>query len=98
MEISLKRCCDRNPNYGTIGNLVCGFVFLLSVFATHTLTVLERAAFYRSVGINPYEYNVQVIEKTNETAARAFPVILNTKHPDFLSGSNSVRISNLKWH
>ncbi|MUG94838.1 magnesium-protoporphyrin IX monomethyl ester (oxidative) cyclase [Scytonema sp. UIC 10036] len=57
--------------------------FLLSVFATHTLTVLERAAFYRSVGINPYEYNVQVIEKTNETAARAFPVILNTKHPDF---------------
>jgi magnesium-protoporphyrin IX monomethyl ester (oxidative) cyclase len=57
--------------------------FLLSVFATHTLTVIERASFYRSVGINPYEYNVKVIEKTNETAARAFPVILNTSHPDF---------------
>lgn len=57
--------------------------FLLSVFATHTLTVLERASFYRSIGINPYEYNIQVIEKTNETAARAFPVILNTDHPEF---------------
>lgn len=57
--------------------------FLLSVFATHTLTVLERASFYRSIGINPYEYNVEVIEKTNETAARAFPVALNTSHPDF---------------
>ncbi|ARV59656.1 magnesium-protoporphyrin IX monomethyl ester (oxidative) cyclase [Nostocales cyanobacterium HT-58-2] len=57
--------------------------FLLSVFATHTLTVLERASFYRSIGINPYEYNIQVIEKTNETAARAFPVILDTNHPEF---------------
>lgn len=57
--------------------------FLLSVFATHTLTVLERANFYKSLGIDARDYNIQVIEKTNETSARAFPVILNTKHPKF---------------
>jgi magnesium-protoporphyrin IX monomethyl ester (oxidative) cyclase len=58
--------------------------FLLSVFATHTLTVLERANFYQSLGIDARNYNIQVIEKTNETSARAFPVILDTKHPKFM--------------
>ena len=57
--------------------------FLLSVFVTHTLTVLERANFYQSLGIDALDYNTQVIEKTNETSARAFPVILDTKHPKF---------------
>jgi magnesium-protoporphyrin IX monomethyl ester (oxidative) cyclase len=57
--------------------------FLLSVFATHTLTVLERGNFYQSLGIDAKSYNIQVIEKTNETAARAFPVIIDTKHPNF---------------
>ncbi|NMG08365.1 magnesium-protoporphyrin IX monomethyl ester (oxidative) cyclase [Brasilonema sp. UFV-L1] len=70
--------------------------FLLSVFATHTLTVLERASFYRSIGINPYEYNIQVIEKTNETAARAFPVILNTEHPEFFRRLEECSDINLK--
>ncbi|KAB8332597.1 magnesium-protoporphyrin IX monomethyl ester (oxidative) cyclase [Scytonema tolypothrichoides VB-61278] len=70
--------------------------FLLSVFATHTLTVLERASFYRSIGINPYEYNIQVIEKTNETAARAFPVILNTDHPEFFRRLEECSDINLK--
>lgn len=57
--------------------------FLLSVFATHTMTVLERADFYDSVGLDPVEFDQQVIRKTNETAARAFPVMLNVDHPSF---------------
>lgn len=57
--------------------------FLLSVFATHTLTVHERTGFYHTLGLDPTEFDQQVIQKTNETAARAFPSVLNTEHPDF---------------
>jgi magnesium-protoporphyrin IX monomethyl ester (oxidative) cyclase len=57
--------------------------FLLTVFVTHTLTVFERASFYESIGIHPRKYNNKVIEKTNETAGRAFPLILDTNHPAF---------------
>ena len=57
--------------------------FLLSVFATHTLTVHERADFYATVGLDAQEYDRKVIRKTNETAARAFPVTLNVEHPQF---------------
>ncbi|WP_278586453.1 magnesium-protoporphyrin IX monomethyl ester (oxidative) cyclase, partial [Fischerella thermalis] len=57
--------------------------FLLSVFTTHTLTVHERANFYRSLGLDPTEFDRQVVYETNETAGRAFPVKLNTAHPQF---------------
>ncbi|EKQ66749.1 Mg-protoporphyrin IX monomethyl ester (oxidative) cyclase [Leptolyngbyaceae cyanobacterium JSC-12] len=57
--------------------------FLLMVFATHTLTVHERSEFYRALGLDATEFDRQVIEKTNETAARAFSVVLDTQHPDF---------------
>jgi magnesium-protoporphyrin IX monomethyl ester (oxidative) cyclase len=57
--------------------------FLLSVFATHTLTVHERAKFYDSLGLDVTEFDQEVIRKTNETAGRAFPVMLNTEHPCF---------------
>ena len=57
--------------------------FLLSVFATHTLTVHERADFYEAVGLDAQEYDREVIRKTNETSARAFPTILNVDHPQF---------------
>jgi len=57
--------------------------FLLSVFATHTMTVHERANFYKSLGLNAREFDRQVVQNTNETAGRAFPVMLNTEHPQF---------------
>lgn len=57
--------------------------FLLTVFVTHTITVFERANFYQSIGIHPRNYNNRVIAETNNTAARAFPVILDTNHPEF---------------
>jgi len=70
--------------------------FLLTVFATHTLTVLERATFYQSLGIDPREYNEQVIRKTNETAGRAFPSVLNTDHPEFFTRLDRCAIANQK--
>ena len=70
--------------------------FLMTVFATHTLTVFERANFYESIGIDPREYNTKVIEKTNETAARAFPLILNTNHPDFYQRLEKCSENNVK--
>ncbi|RUR75495.1 magnesium-protoporphyrin IX monomethyl ester (oxidative) cyclase [Chlorogloeopsis fritschii PCC 9212] len=70
--------------------------FLLSVFATHTLTVFERANFYQSIGIDPRDYNIQVIDKTNETSARAFPVILNVNHPEFFERLEKCSENNLK--
>ncbi|WP_017296481.1 magnesium-protoporphyrin IX monomethyl ester (oxidative) cyclase [Geminocystis herdmanii] len=57
--------------------------FLLSVFATHTLTVHERADFYESVGLDAQEYDRAVTRNTNSTSAKAFPVILDTEHPEF---------------
>lgn len=57
--------------------------FLLSVFATHTLTVHERAEFYHTLGLDPTEFDAEVIRQTNDTAARAFPSILDTNHPEF---------------
>uniref|UniRef100_B8HM79 Magnesium-protoporphyrin IX monomethyl ester [oxidative] cyclase n=1 Tax=Cyanothece sp. (strain PCC 7425 / ATCC 29141) TaxID=395961 RepID=B8HM79_CYAP4 len=57
--------------------------FLLTVFATHTLTVHERQGFYHLLGIDPTQFDTEVIRNTNETAARAFPSILNTEHPQF---------------
>jgi magnesium-protoporphyrin IX monomethyl ester (oxidative) cyclase len=57
--------------------------FLLTVFATHTLTVHERTGFYNVLGIDATEFDREVIRKTNETAARAFPSVLDTEHPEF---------------
>jgi magnesium-protoporphyrin IX monomethyl ester (oxidative) cyclase len=70
--------------------------FLLTVFATHTLTVLERASFYKSIGIDPREYNMQVIRKTNETSIRAFPSVLDTQHPQFFERLERCAIANQK--
>ncbi|MCS7225650.1 MAG: magnesium-protoporphyrin IX monomethyl ester (oxidative) cyclase [Gloeomargarita sp. SKYB31] len=62
--------------------LWCRF-FLLSVFATMYLNDQQRAKFYEAIGLNAREYDLQVIRKTNWTAGRVFPVILNVDHPDF---------------
>jgi magnesium-protoporphyrin IX monomethyl ester (oxidative) cyclase len=70
--------------------------FLLTVFATHTMTVLERSTFYDSIGIDPQEYNKQVIDRTNETAKRAFPTILDTHHSEFFPRLERCAIANQK--
>ncbi|MGP1385854.1 MAG: magnesium-protoporphyrin IX monomethyl ester (oxidative) cyclase [Thainema sp.] len=62
--------------------LWCRF-FLLSVFATMYLNDIQRKDFYASIGLDARDYDILVIQKTNETSARVFPVILNVDHPDF---------------
>ena len=62
--------------------LWCRF-FLLSVFATMYLNDIQRSDFYASIGLNAREYDKYVIEKTNETAGRVFPVILDVDDPRF---------------
>ena len=57
--------------------------FLLSVFATMYLNDVQRSGFYASLGLDAREYDKHVIDKTNETAGRVFPVILDVNHPDF---------------
>ena len=70
--------------------------FLLTVFVTHTLTVLERPTFYDSIGIDPHEYNRAVIHHTNESARRAFPSILDTHHPAFFPRLEQCAIASQK--
>ena len=57
--------------------------FLLSVFATHTLTVHERTRFYEMLGLDATEFDEEVVRQTNATAARAFPVTLDVERPEF---------------
>jgi len=70
--------------------------FLLTVFATHTLTVQERADFYESVGLDPTEYDREVVTKTNETAGRAFPVMLDLDHPQYWERMDRCSDYNMK--
>ncbi|MGK7949027.1 MAG: magnesium-protoporphyrin IX monomethyl ester (oxidative) cyclase [Xenococcaceae cyanobacterium] len=57
--------------------------FLLSVFATMYLNDVQRSGFYASIGLDAREYDKLVIEKTNDTAGRVFPVVLDVNHPEF---------------
>nr|YP_010903895.1 magnesium protoporphyrin IX monomethyl ester cyclase [Hypnea musciformis]WCH56946.1 magnesium protoporphyrin IX monomethyl ester cyclase [Hypnea musciformis] len=62
--------------------LWCRF-FLLSVFATMYLNDFQRSDFYKSIGLDARQYDIQVIRKTNESASRIFPVALNVDKPEF---------------
>ena len=70
--------------------------FLLSVFATHSLTVHERSTFYDMLGLDAAEFDAEVIRQTNDTSARAFPVILNVNHPKFFKLLDRCAARNLK--
>ena len=70
--------------------------FLLAVFATHTLTVHERTRFYEMLGLDPTEFDAEVIRKTNDTSLRAFPVVLNVDHPKFFPRLRQCSEYNLK--
>jgi len=65
-----------------ISKLWCRF-FLLSVFATMYLNDFQRSDFYKSIGLDARQYDIQVIKKTNENASRIFPIALNINNPKF---------------
>lgn len=75
--------------------LWCRF-FLLSVFATMFLNDIQRADFYAALGLDAREYDIHVIKKTNETAARVFPVMLNVEHPEFFQRLDTCTENNVK--
>ena len=70
--------------------------FLLSVFATHSLTVHERVKFYEMLGLDATQFDAEVIRQTNDTSARAFPVVLNVDHPEFFQRLDRCARRNLK--
>jgi magnesium-protoporphyrin IX monomethyl ester (oxidative) cyclase len=69
--------------------------FLLSVFATHTLTVHERGDFYAMLGLDATAFDEEVVRQTNDTSARAFPVILDVEHPEFFKRLHRCSSRNL---
>jgi magnesium-protoporphyrin IX monomethyl ester (oxidative) cyclase len=73
--------------------LWCRF-FLLSVFATMFLNDLQRKDFYAAIGLDARTYDIEVIQETNATAARVFPVILNVDHPEFFKALDTSAAAN----
>ena len=58
--------------------------FLLAVFATMYIRDLgTKKDFYGALGLDAKEYDQYVINKTNETSARVFPVVLNVYDKSF---------------
>jgi magnesium-protoporphyrin IX monomethyl ester (oxidative) cyclase len=47
--------------WGTWQAKLWAHFFLLTLFATHTLTVFERADFYKSIGLDAREYKLRGI-------------------------------------
>nr|YP_010196799.1 Mg-protoporphyrin IX monomethyl ester oxidative cyclase [Gracilaria cliftonii]UAD84603.1 Mg-protoporphyrin IX monomethyl ester oxidative cyclase [Gracilaria cliftonii] len=75
--------------------LWCRF-FLLSVFATMYLNDFQRSDFYKSIGLDARQYDMQVIRKTNESASRIFPVALNVDQPEFFQYLDQCAAENRK--
>ena len=76
-----------------IARLWCRF-FLLSVFATMYLNDLQRSSFYSTLGLDAKKFDIHVIKKTNETAGRLFPVILDVDHPSFFKYLDNCATAN----
>lgn len=70
--------------------------FLLSVFATMYLNDLQRSGFYASLGLDARAYDIEVIQKTNETAGRVFPLVLDVDNPEFFARLDKAAQANLK--
>jgi len=60
------------------------------------LNDLQRAGFYGSLGIDARSYDKEVIIKTNETAAKVFPVILDVAKPAFFEIMEECAQKNLR--
>ena len=76
--------CWPGLNSGWHGRLLSRF-FLWSVFLTHSLTVCERGDFYQLLGLDPNQFDAEVMRQTNRTARRAFPVVFDLEESAFLA-------------
>uniref|UniRef100_A0A1Z1MSS8 Magnesium-protoporphyrin IX monomethyl ester [oxidative] cyclase n=1 Tax=Dictyomenia sonderi TaxID=2007178 RepID=A0A1Z1MSS8_9FLOR len=75
--------------------LWCRF-FLISVFATMYLNDFQRSDFYKSIGLDARQYDMQVIRKTNESASRIFPIAINIDTPEFFQYLDECASENKK--
>jgi magnesium-protoporphyrin IX monomethyl ester (oxidative) cyclase len=48
------------------------------------------------LGLDAREYDIEVIEKTNKTAGRVFPITLNVEHPSFFKRLDVAAAANAK--
>jgi magnesium-protoporphyrin IX monomethyl ester (oxidative) cyclase len=78
---------------GFTARLWCRF-FLLAVFATMYVRDVARKEFYEALGLDAREYDRVVIDKTNETSARVFPVVLDVKNSRFWDGLEALVRNN----
>ena len=78
---------------GPIAKLWCRF-FLLAVFATMYVRDVARKEFYEALGLDARTYDRMVIEKTNETSARVFPVVLDVKNEKFWTRLERLVVNN----
>ncbi|MEB3338432.1 MAG: hypothetical protein VKJ46_13275 [Leptolyngbyaceae bacterium] len=60
------------------------------------LNDIQRAKFYACLGLDAREFDIEVIRKTNETAGRVFPIILNVDHPSFFERLEKCTENNVK--
>ena len=74
---------------GLRGRLLSRF-FLWSVFLTHSLTVCERGDFYQLLGIDSQRFDAEVLQQTNRTARRAFPVVFDLEDSNFMRLRNDL--------
>jgi magnesium-protoporphyrin IX monomethyl ester (oxidative) cyclase len=75
--------------------LWCRF-FLLSVFVTMYLNDLQRSDFYASIGLDARKFDRHVIQKTNQSSSRLFPVILDVNNSSFFEYLEICAYQNLK--
>merc|ERR1711939_364868 len=78
---------------GPIAKLWCRF-FLLAVFATMYVRDVARKEFYEALGLDARTYDRMVIDKTNETTARVFPVVLDVRNDKFWDRLESLVSNN----
>jgi magnesium-protoporphyrin IX monomethyl ester (oxidative) cyclase len=57
---------------------------------------VARKEFYEALGLDAREYDKYVIDKTNETSARVFPVVLDVRNPKFWERLERLVTNNAK--
>ena len=72
--------------------------FLLAVFSTMYVRDHLRATFYRSVGLDPTEYDFEVFRKTTHISKQVFPLALDIDNPKFKARLDRMAENTKKMH
>jgi magnesium-protoporphyrin IX monomethyl ester (oxidative) cyclase len=60
------------------------------------LNDLQRSSFYATLGLDARKFDIHVIKKTNQSAGRLFPIILDVDNPDFFRYLDQCAEANLR--